>query len=211
MSAPTQITTVFKQIGDGQREAVGELFALLYQQLRRHARYLMSQECKNHTLQPTALVNEAFLKLAGGEALTWESRRHFYNAATDAMRKILVDHARRKSARKRGGQIHFIELGELRAHENNHDGTRHFERLDAALAHLRKLDERRYRVVMYRYFAGLQENQIAQLLDVAVKTVQRDWQTAKVFLLAEIKNGDREQRSTHELSSTGQAGRPKRR
>src|SRR5438445_7977039 len=113
MSAPTQITTVFKQIGDGQREAVGELFALLYQQLRKHARYLMSQECKNHTLQPTALVNEAFLKLAGGEALTWESRRHFYNAATDAMRKILVDHARRKSTRKRGRRGHLHELGEL--------------------------------------------------------------------------------------------------
>jgi RNA polymerase sigma factor (TIGR02999 family) len=211
MCKPTQITTLFEQAGDGQQEAVSALFALFYQQLRRQARYLMSHEGRNHTLQPTALVNEAFLKMAGGESVTWKNRRHFYNAATDAMRKILVDYARRKGARKRGGKLQFIGPDELEASHGNGDGAIDMERLDLALASLHKLDERRYRVVMYRYFAGLPEDQIAQLLDVGVKTVQRDWQTARIFLLAEIKNADSNLRSSHEDSSAGRAGRPKRR
>jgi RNA polymerase sigma factor (TIGR02999 family) len=159
----------------------------VYDELRRRAGYWMSRERAGHTLQATALVNEAFLKIAGGGDVPWQSQRHFYNAAADAMRKILVDHARRKNAEKRGGASPArVPLDAVAVAAVGGDHDLDFERLDAALDKLRNMDERRHQVVMYRYFSGLDERRIADLLGVTVKTVQRDWKTARMFLLAEM-------------------------
>jgi RNA polymerase sigma factor (TIGR02999 family) len=144
----------------------------------------MASERTDHTLQPTALVHEAFVKLISGQSANWEGRRHFYNAVTDAMRKILVDHARQKKALKRGGGLARVDIEA--ADPAKADPEVDYEMLDAALSRLQKFDERRYRVVMYRYFSALREQEIADLLQLTVKTVQRDWKVAQQFLAAEM-------------------------
>lgn len=186
MSHDSDITFVLQRIGRGDNEAVSELFPLIYQELRRRAQQLMERERPDHTLQATALVNEAFLKMAGGPQVNWGSRRHFFNAASEAMRKILVDHARRKSAHKRGGSRHHIDIEDAQPLAENVEEL-DLDLLDHALARLQKLDERRYRVVMYRYFSGLMEEEVAGLLGVSLKTVRRDWKTARIFLRADLE------------------------
>ena len=186
-----RVTTILERIGRGEREAAAKLFTLVYDELRRKAHSLMGAERADHTLQSTALVNEAFVKMAGGRAGNWESSRHFYNAAADAMRKILVDHARRKSADKRGGERARVSLEAVVERAGTEPGGARagavdLQSLDDALVKLQRLDDRRYRVVMYRYFAGLQEREIARLLGVTTKTVQRDWKLARVFLSTEM-------------------------
>jgi len=185
MSAEAEVTTILQRIDRGDEHAVAELYPIVYEELRRRAKQLMAQERANHTLQPTALVNEAFVKMARGARAQWQSRRHFYNAAAEAMRKILVDHARTKSAQKRGGDRNRVDLDNVEVKEN-HDSVR-FVALDAALEKLQKLDQRQYWVVMYTYFSGLADEEIAQMLGVSTKTVQRDWNAAKGFLVAELK------------------------
>jgi RNA polymerase sigma factor (TIGR02999 family) len=123
--------------------------------------------------------------MAHGPRAQWQSRRHFYNAAAEAMRKILVDHARSKAAQKRGGGRGRVDLDDVDAQQ--HDDSARFVALDAALEKLQKIDQRQYWVVMYTYFSGLQDGEIAQLLQVSTKTVQRDWSAAKTFLLTELK------------------------
>ncbi len=145
----------------------------------------MSRERANHTLQGTALVHEAYLKLVGGESMAFESKAHFYNAAAEAMRRILVDHARSHSAEKRGGGRQRMDLDQVDAPADV-EAEIDYEKLDGALVKLQSLDERRYKVVMLRYFAGLTEQQIAESLGVTTKTVQRDWNTAKVFLRTQM-------------------------
>jgi RNA polymerase sigma factor (TIGR02999 family) len=178
------VTQILRRLDSGEPHAARELFPLVYDALRKQAGYWLSHERKDHTLQATALVNEVFVKMADGQDVKWESRLHFYNAASSAMRKILVDHARAKKADKRGKDWRRIDLTGVDVAEIRPDLD--FEGLDAALTKLQTLDERRYQVVMYRYFSGLDERQVAELMGVAVKTVQRDWKTAKMFLLAEI-------------------------
>ncbi|HSZ58154.1 MAG TPA: ECF-type sigma factor [Tepidisphaeraceae bacterium] len=184
MSDDSQVLRVLERINGGDREAVADLFPLVYDELRQRARFLMAGERTDHTLQPTALVHEAFVKLLAGQGGSWEGRRHFYNAVTDAMRKILVDHARQKKAQKRGGGFARLDLDHVDPAGKEQEVD--YEALDSALGRLQKLDERRYRVVMYRYFSGLREQEIADLLQLTVKTVQRDWKIARHFLAAEM-------------------------
>ena len=185
MSGETELTTILQRIDRGDDQAVAELYPVVYEELRRKAKQLMANERANHTLQPTALVNEAFMKMARGARAQWQSRRHFYNAAAEAMRKILVDHARAKAAQKRGGDRARVNLDDVDIKQR--DDSARFIALDAALEKLQKIDRRQYWVVMYTYFSGLQDEEIAGMLGVSTKTVQRDWNAAKAFLMTELR------------------------
>ena len=188
MPADALLTRVLHRIERGEAHAVRELFPLVYEELRQLAATHLIHERPNHTLQATALVNEAYVKLSAGTEIQWQSRQHFYNAAAEAMRQILVDHARRKSADKRGGNRIRVDLDQVDVAQAGNAVD--LDGLDIALTKLQKLDPRRYQVVMYRYFSGLSENKVAELMGIAVRTVQRDWKTAQMFLLAEMADND---------------------
>ena len=190
--AEENVTLLLNRVSAGDQQASAELFGTVYDELRRRARQYMARERVNHTLQATAVVNEAYMKLLGGAAggrLSWQGSRHFFNAAAEAMRNILVDHARSKRAEKRGGSRQAVPMDSLNepAHSVESDDV-DLEALDSALVKLKSHDPRQHQVVMYRYFAGLPDQQIAQLLEVSDKTVQRDWKAAKLFLLSEMSD-----------------------
>jgi RNA polymerase sigma factor (TIGR02999 family) len=134
------------------------------------------------TLQPTVLVHEALLKLMTGQPTSWENSRHFYNAAAQVMRQIVINHVRANATRKRGGDWARVRLEGVEPLVVAE--TADWEALDAALDQLKGMDERRHQVVMLRYFAGLTDEQIARSLDVSEKTVKRDWAAARAFLRA---------------------------
>jgi RNA polymerase sigma-70 factor (ECF subfamily) len=180
------MTVILERLTHGDAGAAAELVPLVYEELRQRARRHLDHQPDGHTLQPTALVHEAFLKIFSGQPVAWETSRHFYNAAAEVMRQILVDHARRRSARKRGGGRARVELDEQpTAAVPGADVD--WEALDHALNDLRQLDERRYQVVMLRYFAGLTDAQVAASLGLSEKTVERDWRTAKAFLRGRLE------------------------
>lgn len=176
----SELTLVLERVNAGDSEAFGELTALVYDELRRRARFYTARQGPAHTLQATALVHEAFAKMAGASSLGWQDKRHFFNAAAEVMRQIVMDRARRRNAQKRGGGRVHEELVDVP--DDGLDHEMNWEGLDAALQRLKELDDRRYQTVMLRYFAGLNDQQIAQSLGVSDKTVQRDWKLAKAFL-----------------------------
>ena len=182
-----EVTVILERINRGDARAMDELIPLVYDELRHKARLYMARERVGHTLQATAVVHEAFARMLGGNPAeaTWQSSKHFFNAAAEVMRQLLVDHARRRGAEKRGGGLQRVELEGLDV-EAGDDGV-DWEGLDQALAELKKRDERRYQVVMLRYFAGLPEHDVAKCLDISEKTVQRDWKVSRMFLLAHLQ------------------------
>ncbi|HET6252006.1 MAG TPA: ECF-type sigma factor [Tepidisphaeraceae bacterium] len=157
----------------------------------------MANERPGHTLQATALVNEAYVKMMGGAAIGFQNRLHFFQVAAQAMRRILVDHARTRGAQKRGAGGRRTDLEQVTIAARDPDpaaaaaaaesDVADWEGLDRALTRLEETDPRRFQVVMYRYFAGLQVTQIAELLGVDRKTVQRDWDGVRAFLLMEME------------------------
>jgi RNA polymerase sigma factor (TIGR02999 family) len=179
------VTVMLDRLNRGETAAMSELLPAVYDELRRQAKYQMSRERGSHTLQATALVHEAFVKLAGRTPdVQWEGSRHFYNAAAEAMWRVLVDHARKRSAEKRGGEKKRQDLDDVDV-PIELEGT-NWEDLDRALNDLKQEDERRHQVVMYRFFAGLSEEQTAALMNVSEKTIQRDWKTARMYLLSKL-------------------------
>ena len=191
------VTHILERLNRGDQAAYDELVPLVYRELRDRARAYLAAQRRGHTLQATALVHEAFLKLAGGgegAAASWRDSRHFYNAAAEAMRQILVNHARDRSRLKRGGpqraasSAQVEELAEDAVAAAGGDaGEPDWEALDLALADLKTRDERRYQVVMLRYFAGLTDARAAEVLGVSEKTVERDWPVARAFLEARMR------------------------
>jgi RNA polymerase sigma factor (TIGR02999 family) len=184
-----QVTQILRAVESGSPGAASELLPLVYDELRGLARRQMAQGPAGQTLQPTALVHEAYLRLVGNEGLRWRSRAHFYAVAALAMRQILVDRARRRSAAKRGGDRVRVSLeqvdpaaGELPAEQ--------FLALDAALERLDGADHQKAQVVMLRYFAGLTIPETARSLDVSPATVKREWQFAKAWLYREMTRDD---------------------
>ena len=158
---------------------------LVYDELRRLARDYLRRERSDHTLQPTALVHEAYLRLVDDTSVDWQNRAHFYSVAARVMRRILVDHARAHNAAKRGGLQQKIEFDEARiADQNSPD----LVALDGALENLARVYPRKSEVVELKFFGGLEAKQIAQVLDVSEKTVLRDWSFAKLWLSREIEN-----------------------
>jgi RNA polymerase sigma factor (TIGR02999 family) len=177
----SEVTLLLDQWNSGDREALSKLLALLYPELRRLADDLLRRERSDHTLQPTALVHEAYIRLTGTREMRLESRRHFYGAAAMAMRRILVDHARQRRAQKRGGP----DLGRVEFDEALNapvDLRMDFERLDEALEELATFAPEKARIVELRYFAGLSIQETADLLEVAPATVKRHWTFARAWL-----------------------------
>ncbi|HZL36206.1 MAG TPA: ECF-type sigma factor [Tepidisphaeraceae bacterium] len=180
-----ELTVLLERVNAGDAGAFDELLPMVYEELRGRARQYLSGQRNGHTLQATALVHEAFLKLVGGDA-SWADRRHFYNAAAEVMRQILVSHARARKALKRGGgKVEQVALEDAAAKVADQDSF-DIEALDKALNELKEADVRRYQVVMLRYFAGLGDGEVALSLGVSEKTVRRDWVTAKLFLHEKI-------------------------
>lgn len=188
----TAITQLLGQVSRGDKQAESRLLDLVYGELRRLAAQAMRRERADHTLQPSALVNEAYCKLAGAQKVPWENRRHFYSTAARIMRHILIDHAREHQAAKRGGaQNHKVELREdlLRIDED----AATFLALDQALQRLALVDARQAQIVELRFFGGLGVEETAATMNLSERTVKRDWMVARAWLEAELTRtaGDR--------------------
>jgi RNA polymerase sigma factor (TIGR02999 family) len=183
----TEITGILFRWSQGDEHALDSLTPLVYRDLRRIAARLLRSERAGHTLQPTALVNEAYLKLAGQAKVRWQNRTHFFAVAARAMRHILVDHARGHQAAKRGGGVTVVPLEEelILGPERSVD----LLALDQALERLSSIDPRKARVVEMRFFAELNNDQIAEVLQISPNTVMRDWNMARAWLRREIKGG----------------------
>ena len=172
----------------GSREAGDRLFAAAYQELRRLAAWHFQREQPGHTLQPTALVNELYLKLFSGEPVEWQNRAHFFAVAAQQLRRLLIDHARARVAEKRGaGDVH-VSLDEASglAAPRQED----LIELDQALHRLEELDARYARVVELRFFAGLTEREAAEVLGISVATLKRDWDFARAWLITQLGSGE---------------------
>lgn len=193
MSTDAGVTILLGRIADGDAKAAGELFPMVYAALRAEAARQMRNERAGHTLQATALVHEVYVRLVGRDAMpAFQGRIHFYNAAALAMRNVLVDHARARSAAKRkagdGKRVDVADIDVAAPAEASLGDSMDWEALDGALKRLEQRDPRRHQVVMLKFFAGLGEAEVGELLGVERKTVQRDWKAAKLFLLAEMKD-----------------------
>ena len=181
--SPGEVTRLLMDLEQRKQEAAPRLFELLYDELRRMAQRHLQNERADHTLQATALVHEAYLRLADND-MHWHNRAHFFAIASSAMRKILVDHARAKRAVKRPGSRQKVDLDEvlLLSREPYDD----ILTLDRALERLGEINARQERIVELRYFGGLTSNEAAEVLGVTAVTVQRDWAVAKAWLHGEL-------------------------
>lgn len=185
---PGNITALLRELRGGSREAETQLLELVYHELHRVAERLMRSERIDHTLQPTALVNEAYIRLLSGAEGDWQDRAHFFAVAAQVMRRILIDHARANRAGKRGGSLKRIDLDEplLFVVDNAED----LIAVDEALNRLTDWDARQSKIVELRFFVGLSEDEIAEVLQISVRTVKRDWKIARAWLYAQLKTDE---------------------
>jgi RNA polymerase sigma factor (TIGR02999 family) len=181
----SDVTRLIEAVQRGETNAAEDLLPLVYDELRRLAAYRLAREGAPHTLQPTALVHEVWLKVAGGNSLQWSGRSHFFSAAAEAMRRILIDVARRKSRLKRGGNKELAELDESKIELNL--PAEDFLELHEALDALDKADHLAAEVVKLRYFIGLSVAEIADVMALAPRTVDRHWAFARAWLKRAIK------------------------
>lgn len=178
-----EVTLLLEQIGAGDGEAPERLLPLVYDDLRRLARAYFANEKSDHTLQATALVHEAYLRLVKWENVSWQNRAHFFAVAAEVMRKILIDHARKKNAQKRdGGQKILLDEAVSLSRETPLD----LIKLEDALNALEKLDPRQAKIVELRFFGGLSIEETAYVLKVSETTVRRDWTFAKAWFQREL-------------------------
>jgi RNA polymerase sigma-70 factor, ECF subfamily len=180
-----EVTLLLAEMKRGNSEALPKLIPLVYAELRRIAARLLRDERNGHTLQPTALVNEAYLRLAGQTRADWQNRAQFLAVASQAMRRILVDYARQHIASKRGGGIAPVDLEGV-AVAARVEQSEEMLAVDEALARLAELDDLQARVVEMRYFGGMTVEETAEALSMAPRTVKREWATAKAWLRSEI-------------------------
>jgi RNA polymerase sigma factor (TIGR02999 family) len=180
MPETEDITALLRLAQEGDRAAEARLLELLYVELRRVAGACIRSERKEHTLQATALVHEAYLRLAGERHTGWQDRRHFLTAAAQVMRRVLVDCARARNAQKRGGGLCRVELDSNLPLGGN--WAREFLDVDAALEELAAIDARQARVVELRFFGGLTEVEIGEALGISERTVKREWEFARAWL-----------------------------
>jgi RNA polymerase sigma factor (TIGR02999 family) len=179
-----EITQLLAEWREGNQEALDELYPLVYDELHRLARRYMSRERKGHTLQTTALINEAYVRLVDQRSVQWANRSHFFAISAQIMRRILIDHARRHAYAKRGGGARQVSLDETATVVDN--DLSEFLRLDEALKSLAELDPRRSQVVELKYFGGLNNDEIAGVLKISKNTVIRDWNMARAWLYGEL-------------------------
>ena len=187
-----EVTQLLIKLTDGNESALENLLPLIYDELRRLASSYLRRERKDHTLQPTALVHEAYLKLVDQTQVQWQNRAHFFGVAAQIMRRLLVDHARRHTADKRGGEAEKLPLEEeilvVAGGAANQEKSVELLALDEALENLEKIDPRKSRIVELRYFSGLSVEETAEVIGVSPVTVKREWRMAKAWLYGAIKN-----------------------
>jgi len=186
-ASPHRVTQLLEHWSHGDDAALAELTPLVYEELRRLAHHHMGRERPNHTLQTTALVNEAYLRLADQTNPSWQNRAHFFALAARAMRQILVNYAKSYRAQKRGGGALKVELDEVAL--ISPEQTTEILDLNDALERLATLDSRKAQVVELKYFGGLKHDEIAEVLKISTVTVRRDWEFAKVWLYTELHSG----------------------
>jgi RNA polymerase sigma factor (TIGR02999 family) len=182
--APKEVTQLLIAWSNGEEDALEKLVPLIYDELRRIARRYMKREPAGHTLQTTALVNEAYLRLIEQKGMKWQNRAHFFAISAQLMRRILVSMARARHADKRGGEARQVSLDD--ALMISEDRAAELVALDEAMNELAALDPRRSRVVELRYFGGLSVEETAEVLKISPETVMRDWKRAKAWLYAEL-------------------------
>jgi len=181
----SDVTRILNAIEDGDAQAAHELLTLVHDELRRVAAHKMSNEAPGHTLQPTALVHEAWLHLGGDQQPTWQNRAHFFGAAAEAMRRILVDRAREKQALKRGGDLKRVDLDALELASPMPDDE--LLAVDEALDRLATVDTRAAEMVKLCFFVGLTQPEAALELGISLSTAERVWGFARSWLLREVK------------------------
>lgn len=186
---PEEITQLLQGWQAGDRQALDALLPIVHKELRRLAHHYLRRERPDHTLQSSALVNEAYLRLVGMDSPQWEGRAHFFGIAARMMRQILVDYARRHRAGKRGSGAEALSLDETILLPVGQDKSLDVIALDDALQALAQFDARKAKVVELRFFGGLNFDETAEVLNVAAVTVQRDWSTARAWLRRELRRG----------------------
>lgn len=193
MTTASETTQILKAISDGDRSGIDRLAEIVYDQLRMTARRYLSRERRNHTLQPTALVHEAFLKLVDQKQTQWRSRSHFYAVAAQQMRRILVDHAKSKLRAKRGGGRQKISLIEelTVSREKDEDVLA----VDEALEKLARLNPEQAKIVELRFFAGMTVDEVAEALQMSKRTVERNWTMIRAWLRRELAGDEAEERA----------------
>ncbi len=182
--ASHQITQLLVDWSKGDDYALEQLFPLVYEELRQMARRYMRRQPVGHTFQTTELIHEAYLKLAKNDEKNWQNRAHFFGVAATAMRHILVDYARTKQSKKRGGWQERVTLSQNAVVSTAHSDE--MVALDDALKQLAAMDERKSRVVELKFFGGLKIEEIAEVLKISPETVKRDWRFARTWLLREL-------------------------
>jgi len=183
--APGEISQLLLDLKRGDRDAEVRLIPLVYKELRGIAAQYLRKENRQHSLQPTALVHEAYLRLTRIEHLDWQSRSHFFAVSATLMRRILVDHARTTKARKRGHGWEAVSVNE--AILPSPDRAPEIIALDEALDRLAQIDERQAKIVELRFFSGMSEEETGAVLSISVRTVKRDWRIAKAWLYNELR------------------------
>ena len=182
-----EITQLLVDLKAGDRDAEGKLLDVVYGELHRMAGRMMRQERKDHTLQATALINEAYVHLIDQRAKNWQNRAHFFAVAAQVMRRILINHARTRGTAKRWGGQHKVDLDD--ALPLTVEQSEELVALDEALSRLAQFDPRQGRIVELRFFAGLTEEECAEVLGISGRTVKREWRVAKAWLYGELKRG----------------------
>lgn len=184
-SSPKNVTLLLMDWRDGDREALDRLIPVVYVELKRLASGYLRRERIDHTLQPTALVNEAYIRLIDQRWMNWQNRAHFFGAASELMRRILVDHARAHGAKKRGGGAYKVSLREISEAPEQEDLD--LVSLDDALTELAALDAQLSRLVELRFFGGLSIEETAEVMGTSPSTIKRHWKTAQAWLYRRLK------------------------
>lgn len=184
--AAENLTELLLEWREGDKAALDRLMPLVYDELRRIAHRYVQHERDGHTLQTSALVNEAYLRFAGQRKVDWQNRAHFFAVTAQVMRHILIDHARRRRYAKHGGEVRQIPIQD--ATEMSLQRANELIALEEALDELAKLDRRKSQVVELRYFGGLSLEETAEVLEISLMTVRRDWRAAKAWLYRSMKN-----------------------
>ena len=180
-----EVTQLLVAWRNGDRAAFDQLIPLVEADLRRLARVRLKGERRDHTLQPSALINETYLRLINEKTVDWQDRAHFFAIASDRMREILVDHARRRASAKRGG--HTIRVSLHEADQPADESLLEIIAVDEALKNLTAADARQGRIVVLRYFGGLTEDEVAAVLNLSARTVRREWKSARAWLYSQLR------------------------
>lgn len=183
----SDITEMLQEWTDGNSDAADRLFPFVYKELRKIAGRNFYREGADSTLQPTALVNEAYVRLVDQTRVNWQNRAHFFAVASTIMRRILIDHARRKSAGKRGGGVITLSVDDLQVPVERRAAA--LVSLDEALEELAVSDYRKFRVVEMKFFGGMSEDEISEILGISTRTVQREWSVARLWLFDHLNPG----------------------